>query len=134
MWFACSGKELKKFQIEYLILKGFGLKSFKVWSTNVTHKAIHKQHSKSDPQLLFKNWPITVTQKVIHKRYSKNGPQLLLKKWSKNVTQKVIHKLYSKNGLETLLIFLTLENMTIHLKFKRTQHLRIKKTSHTNVF
>ena len=88
---------------------------FKKWSINVAQKVIHKRYPrsgsqtllKSDPKLLLKNWPSKFTQKVIHNFYSKTGPQTLFKKWSTKVTQ--------NNGLQTLLIFLTLDNMTAHL-------------------
>ena len=36
MSFGWSGKELEKFKIKELILKGLGCKSFKKWSTIVT--------------------------------------------------------------------------------------------------
>ena len=127
MFFRCSGKDLRNFKIGYLILKGLILKSFKKcysksdpqtlskkWSTNFTQKVVHKRYSKSDPKLLLKNWPTNFTQKVIHNCYSKTGPQTLFKNWSRKVTQ--------KNGLQTLLIFLTLDNITVHLIFKRTPH------------
>ena len=48
--------------MDYLILKGLGLKSVKNWSTNITLKMVHNCYSK-----------------LAHKRYSKIGLQTLLK-------------------------------------------------------
>ena len=105
MSFGCSIIQLekflniKRFQKEYLILKGLGLKNSKM---------IYKHYSKSYSQTLLKKWPTTVTQKMTHNCYSKIDPQTLLKKLahnrysntdpqtlpknlSANVTQKLVH-------------------------------------------